>query len=136
MLMTSLTPSKSTRQTRLELKAANNDSVAHLDQDLCKRDTELKGLVHRVVAHEDDTEENLQHSSASRHTAAKYRRGLVDLTVRAEGTQAELDTTVRRKGSANVAADTVHEHVGTLKASRKSYRNKCITCRQRIQIVR
>ena len=71
MLMTSLTPSKSTRRTWLELKAANNNSVAHLDQDLCQCDTELEGLAHRIVAHEDDAEETSQHSSASRHTVLR-----------------------------------------------------------------
>ena len=56
--------------------------------------------------------------------------------MRAEGAQAELDATVLRKGEADVAADAVHEHVGALKASRKSYRSKCATCRQRMQIAR
>ena len=68
--------------------------------------------------------------------ADKYHHGLVDLTVCAEGAQAKLDATVRRKSGADVAADAVHERVGALKASRKSYRNKCATCRQRTQIAR
>ena len=51
-------------------------------------------------------------------------------------TQAKLDTTVRRKGEADDAADAVHECVGALKAGRKSYRNKCATGRQRTIIVR
>ena len=93
--MTSLMPSKSTRRTQLELKAANNDSVAHLNQDLCQRNTKLERLVHRVVAHEDDAEENSRHSSASRHTADEYHCGLADLTAHAEDTQAVKTTHLR-----------------------------------------
>ena len=37
----------------------------------------------------------------------------------AEGTQAELDATVRGKGKADVTADAVHERLGALKAKQE-----------------
>lgn len=110
---------ENTESLRQELKAAN-DSVARLDQDIRQRDTELEGLAHRVVAHEDEAEDARSELATLKReqtrTADEHRRALADLTARAEGAQAELEAAARGKGEADVAADVLRERVGTLEA--------------------
>jgi hypothetical protein len=110
-----------------ELKAAN-DNVTRLDQDIRQRDSELEGLAHRVVAHEDDAEEARTELATLKreqtHTAEEHQRVLAVLTARAESAQAELDAAVRGKGDADVAADTLRERVGTLEAELEKLRKQ------------
>jgi chromosome segregation ATPase len=110
-----------------ELKAAN-DNVTRLDQDIRQRDSELEGLAHRVVAHEDDAEEARTELATLKreqtHTAEEHQRVLAGLTARAESTQAELDAAVRGKGDADVAADALRERVGTLEAELEKLRKQ------------
>jgi chromosome segregation ATPase len=100
-----------------------NDSVARLDQDIRQRDTELKGLAHRVIAHEDDAEETrFELTTLKREqtrTAEEHRRALADLTARAESAQAELDAAMRGQGE---AADAVREREAELEKLRKQVR--------------
>ena len=117
----------STESLRQELKAAN-DNVTRLDQDIRQRDSELEGLAHRVVAHEDDAEEARTELAALKreqtHAADEHRRVLADLTARAESAQAELDAVLRGKGEADGAADTLRERVATLEAELEKLRKQ------------
>lgn len=117
----------STESLRQELKSAN-DNVTRLDQDIRQRDSELEGLAHRVVAHEDDAEEARTELAALKreqtHTADEHRRVLADLTARAESAQAELDAVLRGKGEADGAADTLRERVATLEAELEKLRKQ------------
>ena len=116
-----------TESLRQELKAAN-DSVARLDQDIRQRDTELEGLAHRVVAHEDDAEEARTELATLKReqtrTAEEHGRVLADVTARAESAQAELDAAMRGKGEADATADALRERVGTLEAEQEKLRKQ------------
>ncbi|KAH9027862.1 hypothetical protein EDB84DRAFT_1439762 [Lactarius hengduanensis] len=118
---------ENTESLRQELKAAN-DSVARLDQDIRQRDTELEGLAHRVVAHEDEAEDARSELATLKReqtcTADEHRRALADVTARAEGAQAELEAAVRGKGEADIAADVLRERVGTLEAELEKLRKQ------------
>ncbi|KAH9068092.1 hypothetical protein EDB83DRAFT_684060 [Lactarius deliciosus] len=118
---------ENTESLQQELKAAN-DNVARLDQDIRQRDTELEGLAHRVVAHEDEAEDARSELATLKReqtrTADEHRRALADLTARAEGAQAELEAAVRGKGEADVAADALRERVGTLEAELEKLRKQ------------
>jgi chromosome segregation ATPase len=97
-----------------------HDNAARLEQDIRQRDTELEGLAHRIVAHEDEAEEARAELAALKRehgrTTEDHRRDLADLTARAEGAQAELEAAIQGKKDADVAADSLRERVATLEA--------------------
>jgi hypothetical protein len=102
-----------------ELKAAS-DSVVRLTQDIQQRDSELEGLAHRIVAREDEAEDARAELEALKqehaHVTDEHRRALVELTTRAEGTQAELGAAVQGKDDADAAVQSLRERIGTLEA--------------------
>ena len=102
--------------------------MTRLDQDIRQRDSELEGLAHRVVAHEDDAEEARTELATLKRehtrTADEHRRVLADLTARAESAQVELDAALRGKGEADGAADALRERVGTLEAELEKLRKQ------------
>jgi len=102
-----------------ELKFAN-DSVARLQQDIRQRDSELEGLAHRIVAREDEAEDARAELAALKqehaHVSDEHHRALVELTARAEGTQAELGAAVRGKDDADGVVQSLRERIGTLEA--------------------
>jgi hypothetical protein len=102
-----------------DLKCAN-DSVARLQQDIRQRDSELEGLAHRIVAREDEAEDARAELAALKQEHARaadeHRRALVELTTRAEGTQAELGAAVQEKDDADAVVQSLRERIGTLEA--------------------
>ena len=102
-----------------ELKSAN-DSVARLQQDILQRDSELEGLAHRIVAREDEAEDSRAELAALKQEHARvadeHRRELVELTTRAERTQAELVAAVREKDDADAIVQSLRERISILEA--------------------
>ncbi len=104
---------------RQDLKSAS-DSVARLEQDIRQRDSELEGLAHRVVAHEDDAEDARSELATLKReqirAAEEHRRALADLTACVESAQTELETARRGKGEVDDAADALRERANSLEA--------------------
>jgi chromosome segregation ATPase len=102
-----------------DLKFAN-DSVARLQQDIRQRDSELEGLAHRIVAREDEAEDARAELAAFKHEhvrmADEHRLALVELTTRAEGTEAELGAAVQGKDDVDAVVQSLRERIGTLEA--------------------
>jgi hypothetical protein len=73
-----------------------NDSIARLQQDIRQRDSELDGLAHRIVAREDEAEDFEYAALKQEHAcvADEHHLALMEVTARAEGTQAELGAAV------------------------------------------
>ena len=102
-----------------DLKFAN-DSVVRLQQDIRQRDSELEGLAHRIVAREDEAEDARAELAALKQEHARvadeHRCALVELTTRAESTQAELGAAVQEKDDADAVVQSLRERIGTLEA--------------------
>ncbi|KAI9509890.1 hypothetical protein F5148DRAFT_676408 [Russula earlei] len=110
-----------------ELKLAN-DSVARLEQDIRQRDTELEGLAHRVVAHEDEAEETRAELAALKHEHTRaideHRQALAHLTTRAEDARAELRAAVKGRDDADAVVESLRERIGSLEAELEKLRKQ------------
>ena len=102
-----------------DLKFAN-DNVARLQQDIQQRNSELEGLAHRIVAREDEAEDARAELATLKQEHARvadeHRLALVELTTRAEGTQAELGAAVQGKDDADAVVQSLRERISTLEA--------------------
>jgi len=112
---------------RQELKLAHS-SIARLEQDIRQRDTDIEGLAHRIVAHEDEAEDARAEVTALKrehaHATDEYRRVIADLTTRADGAQAERGAAVRDKDDADATVNSLRERIVTLEAELEKLRKQ------------
>ncbi|THH17486.1 hypothetical protein EW146_g3331 [Bondarzewia mesenterica] len=110
-----------------ELKYSN-ETIARLDQRVQQRDADVEELAHKVVAREDETEEVREQMSTLKREYARavdeQRRAVTDLSVLESGAREQLETAIRDKAEAEIAANTMRDRVAALESELERLRKQ------------